>query len=75
MVYLDLLSLYKLQEGIINKSQNNIPVSQNEMKSLVTASVGSGWIKLHPESAVIPENMTFQQMKPGLSSETMNNQI
>ena len=64
----------QLQEDILNKSQNNIPLSQDEMKSLVTASEGSGWIKLHPESLDIPESMTFQQMKPGLSSEAMNNQ-
>ena len=45
---------------IVNKSQNNdIHVSQDEMKSLVNASLGSGWIKLHPESIDIPENITF----------------
>ena len=67
-------SLIKLQSDIVNKSQNNIPISQEEMKSLITASLGSGWIKLHPESVDIPENITFQQMKPGLSPETLNNQ-
>src|ERR687892_1425043 len=36
-----------LQEEIVNKTQNNIPVSQEEMKSLVAASLGSGWIRLH----------------------------
>jgi len=64
----------QLQEEILNKSLNNIPLSQDEMKSLVNASQGSGWIKLHPESLDLPESMTFQQMKPGLSSEVMNNQ-
>lgn len=64
----------KLQSEIVNKSLNNVPISQEEMKSLVTASLGSGWIKLHPESLDIPANMTFQQMKPGLSPDTMNNQ-
>ena len=64
----------QLQADIVNKTQNNIPLSQDEMKSLVNASLGSGWIKLHPESVDIPENITFQQMKPGLSSEEMNNQ-
>ena len=44
------------------------------MKSLIIASLGSGWIKLHPESVDIPENITFQQMKPSLSPETLNNQ-
>ena len=64
----------KLQADIVNKTQNNIPVSQDELKSLVTASLGPGWIKLHPESAAIPENITFQQMKPSVSPETLNNQ-
>ncbi len=44
------------------------------MKSLVTASLGSGWIKLHPESLDLPANLTFKQMKPSLSPEAMNNQ-
>ena len=47
---------------------------QSEIKSLVVASLGSGWIRLHPESVDIPENSTFQQMKPGLSQNAMNNQ-
>lgn len=64
----------KLQYEIVNKSLNNAPISQEEMKSLVTASLGSGWIRLHPESLDIPANMTFQQMKPGLPPDTMNNQ-
>jgi pimeloyl-ACP methyl ester carboxylesterase len=64
----------KLQADIVTKTKNNIPVSQDEMKSLVNASLGSGWIKLHPESVNIPENITFQQMKPSVSPETLNNQ-
>jgi pimeloyl-ACP methyl ester carboxylesterase len=62
----------KLQSEIVNKSLNNISISQEEMKELVAASLGSGWIKLHPESL---ENIpTMQQAKPGLSPEAMNNQ-
>jgi len=64
----------KLQGEIVNKSLNNVSISQEEMKSLISASVGSGWLRLHPESVDIPENMTFQQMKPGLTPETMKNQ-
>lgn len=64
----------KLQSDIVRKSLNNLPPSQEEMESLVNASLGSGWIKLHPESAKIPENITFEQMKPSLSPEAMNNQ-
>ena len=62
----------KLQSEIVNKSLNNVSISQEEMKELVAASVGEGWIKLHPESI---ENIpTMQQAKPGLSPEAMNNQ-
>lgn len=64
----------KLQYELVNKSLNNVPISQEEMKSLVSASLGEGWIRLHPESLDIPGNMTFQQMKPGLPPDTMNNQ-
>ncbi len=35
----------KLQSEIVNKSLNNVSISQEEMKELVAASVGSGWIK------------------------------
>ena len=64
----------KLQAEIVNKSLNNVSISQEEMKSLVSASLGSGWIRLHPESLDLPENMTLLQSKPGLTPETMNNQ-
>jgi len=61
-----------LQSEIVNKSLNNVSISQEEMKGLVSASLGSGWIRLHPESL---ENIpTLQQAKPGLSPEAMNNQ-
>jgi pimeloyl-ACP methyl ester carboxylesterase len=63
----------KLQAEVVNKSLNNVSTSQEEMKEFVAASVGSGWIKLHPEVLEnIPTDM--QQAKPGLSPEAMNNQ-
>ena len=65
---------YKLQADVVNKTLNNVTISQEEFKSLDTASLGSGWIKLHPESAEIPENTTLAAVKPGLSPEMMNNQ-
>jgi pimeloyl-ACP methyl ester carboxylesterase len=65
----------KFQSEIVNKTLNNVSISQEERKSLVSASLGSGWIKLHPESLDIPTNITFQQMKPGLTPETMKNQM
>jgi pimeloyl-ACP methyl ester carboxylesterase len=66
----------KLQSDIVNKSLHNIPITREEMKSLSSASLGSGWIKLHPESLEnIPANITtLQQLKPGLSPEIANNQ-
>jgi pimeloyl-ACP methyl ester carboxylesterase len=64
----------KLQSEIVNKTLNNVSISQEEMKSLVSASLGSGWIRLHPESVDIPENITLQQAKPGLSPDAMKNQ-
>jgi hypothetical protein len=65
----------KLQSEIVNKSLNNIPISHEEFKSLSAASLGSGWIKLHPESVDIPTNITsLQQLKPGLPPEIANNQ-
>ena len=64
----------KLQADIVNKSLHNIPATQ-ELKALNVASLGSGWIKLHPESAVIPANTTsLQQLKPGLPPEIANKQ-
>ena len=64
----------KLQIDVVNKSLNNIPLTTEEIKSLNSASLGSRWIRLHPESLDIPANITFQQMKPGLSQDAMNNQ-
>ena len=64
----------KLQADVVNKSLHNIPITQ-EMKALNAASLGSGWIKLHPESVDIPANTTsLQQLKPGLTPEIANKQ-
>ena len=64
----------KLQTDVVNKSLHNIPITQ-EMKALNAASLGSGWIKLHPESVEIPANTTsLQQLKPGLTPEIANKQ-
>ena len=65
----------KLQSEIVNKTLNNGSISQEEIKSLVTASLGSGWVRLHPESLEGFENITsLQQLKPGLPPEIANNQ-
>jgi pimeloyl-ACP methyl ester carboxylesterase len=65
----------KLQSEIVNKSLNNVSISQEEMKLLVSGSLGSGWIRLHPESVDIPTNMTLSQSKPGLTLDAMKNQM
>jgi pimeloyl-ACP methyl ester carboxylesterase len=65
----------KLQSEIVNKSLSNVSISQEQMKSLVSASLGSGWVRLHPESLNVPENMTFHQMKPSLTPDAMKNQM
>ena len=64
----------KLQADVVNKSLQNIPITQ-ELKALNVASLGSGWVKLHPESVDIPANTTsLQQLKPGLTPEIANKQ-
>ena len=65
----------KFQSEIVNKTHNNISLTAEEFKTLISASLGSGWIKLHPESLDIPANITtFQQLKPGVNPETLKNQ-
>ena len=64
----------KSMSEIANKTLNNVSISQEEMKLLSSASLGTAWIKLHPESLDIPENITLQELKPGLIPEAMNNQ-
>jgi pimeloyl-ACP methyl ester carboxylesterase len=69
----------KLQSEIVNKTHNNISLTAEDIKSLVSASLGSGWIKLHPESLDMTlrqmKNITtFQQMKPSVNPETLKNQ-
>jgi pimeloyl-ACP methyl ester carboxylesterase len=67
----------QMQYEVVNKTLNNIPPTADEMKQAVVASLGSGWIKLRPESLdnpLITGNITLLQSKPGLTPETMNNQ-
>jgi pimeloyl-ACP methyl ester carboxylesterase len=65
----------KLQSDIVNNSLHNIPMTHEQINSLQTASLGSGWVKLHPESLGVPANITtFQQLKPGIPPDILNNQ-
>jgi hypothetical protein len=71
-VYLNIW-VYNLQSEILNKSLNNNPISQGEMKSLTSASLGSGWIRLHPQTLEnIPE---AQQAFASISSDIIKEQF
>ena len=65
----------RLQSDIVNKSLNNISLSTDELRELIAASLGPGWVKLHPESVDVPANITsLQQLKPGLPPEIADSQ-
>jgi pimeloyl-ACP methyl ester carboxylesterase len=72
-----------LQSEIVDKALNNISISQEEIKSLISASLGSGWIRLHPESledipeaqdmfASVSPNTIMQQHNIGMRWEATN---
>src|SRR5215813_4893279 len=66
----------KFQSQVINQSLNHIPISHAQMQALTVASLGQGWLRLHPESAKVPENITtLQQLRPGLPPKVANDQI
>jgi pimeloyl-ACP methyl ester carboxylesterase len=62
----------KLQSEITNKSLNKIPVSQDEINTLSSASLGSGWIRLHPES--VKNLPTAQEVFSKISPDTLRGQ-
>jgi pimeloyl-ACP methyl ester carboxylesterase len=62
--------LQKMASDVAIKFINNISVSQEEMKSLISASLGPGWIRLHPESLE-----TIPEAKDLLASITPNNNL
>ena len=47
-----------MQAEIVNKISNNVTISREENIGLANASLGAGWIRLHPESL---ENITEGQ--------------
>jgi pimeloyl-ACP methyl ester carboxylesterase len=50
----------QLQSEIVDKISNNLSISREENIALVNASLGAGWIRLHPESIEnIPEGQSF----------------
>jgi pimeloyl-ACP methyl ester carboxylesterase len=48
----------RFQSEIVHKISNNVTISQEENIALANASLGEGWIRLHPESL---ENITGGQ--------------
>ena len=65
----------KLQSDIVNKSRNNISsISKEDIKSLISASLGSGWIRLHPDPlGNIPEAKDlFSKVSPNTLSGQNN---
>jgi len=63
----------KMQSEIVNKSRNNISsISKEDIKTLISASLGSGWVKLHPDSLKnIPK---AQDLFTSVSPNTLNGQ-
>lgn len=63
-----------MQSKVVNKSINDVPISNEAIKSLVASSLESEWVILYAESVDIKENILLQILKPGLSIETKSNQ-
>lgn len=47
-----------LQKEVVDKILNNVSISREENIGFLNASLGAGWIRLHPESI---ENVTERQ--------------
>jgi pimeloyl-ACP methyl ester carboxylesterase len=61
--------LLKIATDLMNKSINNIPADPQEVKTLLSLSFGSGWMKLHPNFL---ETISIPKLKDlGFSSTTM----
>ncbi len=62
----------RLQAEIVDKISNNVTISREENIALTNASVGAGWIRLHPETL---ENITEGQgIFSGISPEAQEGQ-
>jgi pimeloyl-ACP methyl ester carboxylesterase len=49
-----------LQAEIVDKISNNVSISKEENIALINASLGAGWLRLHPESIEnVPEGQDF----------------
>lgn len=62
----------KLQADITNKSLNNVSIPQDAINTLLSASYGSGWIKLYPETV---ENFpTAEEVFTSIAPDTLRGQ-
>ena len=57
---------------MINKIANDTPVTSQEVKALMSQGLGSGWLKLHPNSL---ETMPIPEAKDLFRSITPNNNL
>ena len=75
--------LVKMGIDLANKIVNHIPITPQEVKTILSMSLGSGWIKLHPNYletipkaedlfAGIPPNTQMQQINAVLNWEATN---
>lgn len=73
----------KLQSEIVNKSLNGIPITEEEITSLMSFSLGLEWIRMHPESienipdgrdlfAIVSPHTVKQQFDVGMEWEATN---
>ncbi len=65
--------LVEFMSDIVNKSLNNIPVTEEEVKEILSSSLGSAWVKLHHNSL---ENIpTTEDVVSTISPNTMKQQF
>ncbi len=65
--------LVEFMSDMVNKSLNNIPVTAEDIKELISSSLGSAWVKLHPNSL---ENIpTAEDVFSAISPNTMKQQF
>ena len=58
---------------IVNKSLNNIPITEEEIKEIMTSSLGYAWVKLHPNS--LKNIPTAEDAFSSISPNTMKQQF
>ncbi|MEJ7640812.1 MAG: alpha/beta hydrolase [Candidatus Nitrosocosmicus sp.] len=72
-----------MQSEIVNKTLNGIPITEKEIESLMSFSLGSEWIRMHPESienipdaqdffAIVSPHTVKQQFDMGMDWEATN---